>query len=257
MQLTVAAVLSLIGAAAAATTGPFSVGAATSGYEIGVLNSTLLCNVTSTGLNLKNQQILFGIKAALPNRVSSTQSFYITAGTRLIVPASINNLAYGFGARTYAGNATKVIVNAQGATPSTIDAAVTPIAIPSAPVVSGGVSVLNVPGSGKTLKVGPFKGAAANSKVIVSIGQIEATVKTYNDAGAATFLTASIVCPAQARPASLAYINVGTSGSTTTLTPANNGILPTIPVNSTAGATGYTYSTCLDLALSRLGEFFS
>ncbi|KAK0531447.1 hypothetical protein OC835_003665 [Tilletia horrida] len=243
MKLTVASVLSLIGAAAAATTGPYSIGASTSGYEVGVLNSTIICNVTSTGLNLKNQQILFGIKAALPNRISSSQSFYVTAGTRLIVPASINNLAYGFGARTYAGNATKVIVNAQGATPATLDAAATaPIAIPSAPVVSGGVSVLNVPGSGKTIKVGPFKGAAANSKIVFSIGEIGATVKTYDSAGAATFLTANIVCPAQSRPASLAYVNVGGSGSTTTLTPANNGVIPTIPLNSTAGVTGYTYN---------------
>ncbi|KAK0544515.1 hypothetical protein OC844_007455, partial [Tilletia horrida] len=54
MKLTVASVLSLIGAAAAATTGPYSIGASTSGYEVGVLNSTIICNVTSTGLNLKN-----------------------------------------------------------------------------------------------------------------------------------------------------------------------------------------------------------
>ncbi|KAE8215955.1 hypothetical protein CF327_g857 [Tilletia walkeri] len=243
MQLTVASVLAMIGAAAAATTGPYSIGAATSGYELGVLNSTIFCNVSSTGLNLKNQQILFGIKAALPNRVSSSQSFYVVAGTRLIVPASINNLAYGFGARTYAGNATKVIVNAQGATPASVDAAaLAPIVIPSAPVVSGGVSVLNVPGSGKTIKVGPFKGTA-NGKVTFSIGDIAATVKTYDSAGAATFLTANIVCPAQTRPASLAYVNVGGAGSTATLTPANSGIIPTIPINSTAGATGYTY-TC-------------
>ncbi|KAE8217108.1 hypothetical protein CF319_g8728 [Tilletia indica] len=243
MQLTIASVLSLIGAAAAATTGPYSIGAAASGRELGVLNSTIFCNVSSTGLNLKNQQILFGIKAALPNRVSSSQSFYVVAGTRLIVPASINNLAYGFGARTYAGNATKVIVNAKGATPSSVDAAAAgPILIPSAPVISGGVSVLNVPGSGKTIKVGPFKGSS-NSKVTFSIGDIAATVKTYDSNGAATFLTASIVCPAQTRPASLAYVNVGGAGSTTTITPANSGIIPRIPINSTAGTTGYTY-TC-------------
>ncbi|KAK0542665.1 hypothetical protein OC846_002617 [Tilletia horrida] len=242
MKLTVASVLSLISAAAAATTGPYSIGAATSGYEIGVLNATILCNVSSTGLNLKNQVIGFGIKAALPNVVSSTQGFYVTAATRLIVPASINNLAYGFGARTYAGNATKVIVNAAGSSPSSIDAAKTPLAIPSAPVVSGGVSVLNVPASGSTIKVGPFKGASANSKITFSIGDIAATVKTYDSTGKATFLVANITCPAQARPASLAYVAVGGSGSTSTLTPATFSTIPTIPINSTAGTTGYTYS---------------
>ncbi|KAL9939043.1 hypothetical protein V8E36_001856 [Tilletia maclaganii] len=242
MKLSIASVLALISAAAAQTTGPYTVGAAASGAEIGALNATIFCNVTSTGLNLKNQQIAFGIKAALPNRISSSQSFFVVAGTKLIVPASINNLAFGFGARSYAGNATKVIVRAQGATPSTIDAATTPIAIPSAPIASGQVAILNVPGSGSTLKVGPFKGASANSRITFSIGDITARIIAYRADGTPTILNASIACPAQARPASLAYVAVGGSGSTTTITPANNGVLPTIPINSTAGTTGYTYS---------------
>ncbi|KAK0521013.1 hypothetical protein OC834_006820 [Tilletia horrida] len=242
MKLTIASVLSLIGAAAAATDGPFSIGAAASGFETGVLNSTILCNVSSTGLNLKNQVIGFGIAANLPNRVNTSQPFYVQAATRLIVPASINNLAYGFGARTYAGNATKVIVNAQGSTPSTIDAASVPLAIPSAPVVSGGVSVLNVPAVGSSIKVGPFTGATANSNIVFSIGDIAATVKTYNSTGGATFLVANITCPAQTRPASLAYVAVGGTGTTTAVTPAAVAAVPTIPVNSTAGVTGYTYS---------------
>ncbi|KAE8223178.1 hypothetical protein CF326_g8238, partial [Tilletia indica] len=45
------------------------------------------------------------------------------------------------------------------------------IVISSDPVVSGGVSVHDVPGSGKTIKVGPFK-RAANGKVTFSIGDI-------------------------------------------------------------------------------------
>ncbi|KAK0542387.1 hypothetical protein OC845_006644, partial [Tilletia horrida] len=118
MKFTLATALSLAGLAAAATDGPYSVGAATSGFETGVLNSTILCNVSSTGLNLKNQVIGFGIAANLPNIVNVSQPFYVQAAARLIVPASINNLAYGFGARTYAGTATKVLVNAKGSTPS-------------------------------------------------------------------------------------------------------------------------------------------
>ncbi|KAE8240885.1 hypothetical protein A4X03_0g8274, partial [Tilletia caries] len=206
MKLALASSLALVGAASAATSGPYNLGVSNSGFETGVLNATLLCNVTSTGLNLKNQQILFGVAAILPNRVDATQPFNVIAGTRLIVPASINNLAYGFGARYYAGNATKVIVNAQGSTPTFIDAATKPLPIPSAPVVSGGVSVLEVPGKGGVITVGPFKAASANSNIVFSFGDIAAVVKTYNATGGATFLVANIACPAQARPASLAFV---------------------------------------------------
>ncbi|KAK0554015.1 hypothetical protein OC846_002300 [Tilletia horrida] len=244
MKFTLATALSLAGLAAAATDGPYSVGAATSGFETGVLNSTILCNVSSTGLNLKNQQIGFGIAANLPNIVNVSQPFYVQAAARLIVPASINNLAYGFGARTYAGTATKVLVNAKGSTPSQVDAASpSGIVIPSAPVVSGGVSVLNVPAIGSSIKAGPYKGSSANSQIVFSFGDLAATIKTYNSTGGATFLVANITCPAQTRPASLAYVAVAGTGSTTAVTPAAVSSIPTIPVNSTAGVTGYTY-TC-------------
>ncbi|KAE8234071.1 hypothetical protein CF326_g885 [Tilletia indica] len=242
MKFTLASTLALVGAVSAATDGPYSIGASPAGTEIGVLNSTLFCNVSSTGLNLKNQQILFGVAAKLPNRVGLNQPFFVQAATRLIVPASINNLAYGFGARTYAGNATKVIVNAKGSTPSSVDAAATPLAIPSAPVVSGGVSILNVPQIGQSLTVGPFKGATANSNIVFSFGDINAVVKTYDANGAATFLVANITCPAQTRPASLAYVNVGATTNTATITPGAVTSVPTIPINSTAGVTGYTYN---------------
>ncbi|KAE8194160.1 hypothetical protein CF328_g4834 [Tilletia controversa] len=246
MKLALASSLALVGAASAATSGPYNLGVSNSGFETGVLNATLLCNVTSTGLNLKNQQILFGVAAILPNRVDATQSFNVIAGTRLIVPASINNLAYGFGARYYAGNATKVIVNAQGSTPAFIDAATKPLPIPSAPVVSGGVSVLEVPGKGGVITVGPFKAASANSNIVFSFGDIAAVVKTYNATGGATFLVANIACPAQARPASLAFVASGGAGSTNIVTPSGGEAITTIPINSTAGSTGYTYSCTFD-----------
>ncbi|CAD6908573.1 unnamed protein product [Tilletia controversa] len=243
MKFAIASVLALAGAASAATNGPFSIGAATSGFEKGSLNSTLICNVTSTGLNLKNQQILFGVSAILPNRVNASQPFNVIAGTRLIVPASINNLAYGFGARFYNGTATKVIVNAKGATPSFKDAAEAgPIPIPSAPVVSGGPTVLEVPGKGGVIKVGTFKGATAKSNIVFSFGDIAATIRTFDATGKPTFLTANVSCPAQARPASLAYVAAGGTGKTTTVTPTGGGAIATIPINSTAGVTGYTYN---------------
>ncbi|KAE8208207.1 hypothetical protein CF327_g7149 [Tilletia walkeri] len=238
-----AALLALVGSVTAATNGPFSIGVASSGFEKGVLNSTLSCNVSSTGLNLKNQQILFGVAAILPNRVNASQPFNVIAGTRLIVPASINNLAYGFGARFYNGTATKVIVNAKGATPAFKDAAALgPIAIPSAAVVSGGPTVLEVPGKGGVIKVGTFKGATSTSNIIFSFGDIAATIRTYDATGKPTFLVANVSCPAQARPASLAYVAAGGVGKTTTVTPINGGAIATIPINSTAGVTGYTYN---------------
>ncbi|KAL9936128.1 hypothetical protein V8E36_004970, partial [Tilletia maclaganii] len=242
MKLTVASVLALAGASFAQTNGPASIGAVSSGFETGVLNATIFCNVTSTGLNLKNQQIAFGVAANLPNRVNASQAFYVQAATRLIVPASINNLAYGFGARSYAGNATKVIVNAAGSTPSTLDAAATPIAIPSAAIASGLPAVLSVPAAGGSIRAGPFKGAAANSNIIFSFGDIAARIIAYKADGTPTILNASIACPAQARPASLAYVAVGGTGATTTITPPAPSAIPTIAINSTAGVTGYTYN---------------
>ncbi|KAE8240680.1 hypothetical protein A4X13_0g7654, partial [Tilletia indica] len=55
-------------------------------------------------------------------------------------------------------------------------------------------------------------------------------------------LVANITCPAQTRPASLAYVNVGATTNTATVTPAPVTSIPTIPINSTAGVTGYTYN---------------
>ncbi|KAL9936127.1 hypothetical protein V8E36_004969 [Tilletia maclaganii] len=243
MKLTVASVLALAGAASAATDGPYSIGASPSGFETGVLNATLICNVTSTGLNLKNQQIAFGVAAILPNRVNASQPFNVIAGTRLIVPASINNLAYGFGARSYSGNATKVVINAKGSTPSSIDAAGTKaIPIPSAPIASGLPAVLNVPGNNGVISVGPFKPTASNTNVIFSFGDINAQILASKADGTPTILNATVACPAQARPASLAFVAAGGVGSTTTINPSGGGNIPTIPINSTAGTTAFTYS---------------
>ncbi|KAL9936134.1 hypothetical protein V8E36_004976 [Tilletia maclaganii] len=242
MKLTFASVLALVGAATAQTNGPFSIGPAAVGFEKGTLNATLICNVTSTGLNLKNQQIAFGVAAILPNRVNASQPFNVIAGTRLIVPASINNLAYGFGARSYAGNATRVIVNAKGATPSSIDAAKTPIVIPSAPIASGQVAVLEVPGKGGVIKVGTFKGVTSTSNIIFSFGDITAQIRAFKADGSPTILNANVSCPAQARPASLAFVAAGGTGKTTTVTPTNGGAISTIPINSTAGVTGFSYN---------------
>ncbi|KAE8226658.1 hypothetical protein CF319_g779 [Tilletia indica] len=45
MQLTVDSVLAMIDTAAAATTGPYFIGVATSAYELGVLNFTIFYDV--------------------------------------------------------------------------------------------------------------------------------------------------------------------------------------------------------------------
>ncbi|KAL9935663.1 hypothetical protein V8E36_005240 [Tilletia maclaganii] len=91
-----------------------------------------------------------------------------------MVPASINNLAYGFGACSYAGNAAKLIVNAAGSSPSPIDAATNPVSIPSAVIASGLPAVLNVPAAGGSIHAGPFKGASANSCIMFSFGDVNA-----------------------------------------------------------------------------------
>ncbi|KAL9935269.1 hypothetical protein V8E36_005617 [Tilletia maclaganii] len=243
MKFTVASVLGLAAIASAATSGPYSIGASSSGQEKGVLNTTLTCNVASTGLNLKNQKIILGVAANIPNRVNVGQAFNLYASTKLIVPASINNLAYGFGARTYAGKATSVTVNAAGSSPSTINAAGSSgIPVASAAVVQNGPSVLYAPGSGKSLKVGTFKRSSAGS-IVFSFGDIEASVQTYDKDGKPTIINAKVTCPAQSKPVSLAFVNVGGSGSTSTITPSSAVKIPTVPANVTAGTIGYTY-TC-------------
>ncbi|KAE8227206.1 hypothetical protein CF319_g318 [Tilletia indica] len=242
MKFSLASVLALAGAASAATSGPYSIGASASGSEKGVLNTTLLCNVASTGLNLKDQKILLGVAANIPNRVNSNQPFYLYASTRLIVPASINNLAYGFGARKYGGKATSVIVKASGSTPSSVNAAGSAgITVQNATVIQNGPSVLYAPGIGKSLKVGTFK-RSSSGPIVFSFGAIEATINTYDANGKATFLTAKVTCPAQDKPVSLAFVSVGGSGSTTTLTPSSSVKIPTVPADTTAGTIGLTYS---------------
>ncbi|KAK0555608.1 hypothetical protein OC861_000162 [Tilletia horrida] len=242
MKLSVASVLALAGSALAATNGPYSIGASSSGFEKGVLNTTLTCNVASTGLNLKNQKIILGVAANIPNRVHVGQPFYLTAATRLIVPASINNLAYGFGARTYGGKATSVTVNAKGSSPSTVDAAGSNgIVVQNASVVQNGPSVLYAPAKGSSLKVGTFKSSSAGN-IVFSFGEIDATINTYDANGKPTIITAKVTCPAQSQPVSLAFVAVGGSGSTSTITPSTSVAIPTVPANTTAGTIGYTYS---------------
>ncbi|KAK0536824.1 hypothetical protein OC834_000964 [Tilletia horrida] len=245
MKLTVASVLALAGAASALTDGPYGVGQAPAGFLKGVLNTTITCNISALGiLPLGGYKIPFGVSAVLPDKVDAGQPFNVVAGTRLIVPQSVNGLAYLFGARFYGGSATKVIVNAAGATPSSIDAAARGLAIPQSPINPKGVSVLEIPGSGGTIQVGPFTAGAANSKIVLSFGDIAATVKTFNGTGSPTFITAFVKCPAAQRPTSLAYIAVGDAGSTSTITPpasANAGDIKTIPLDSTAGVVGLNY----------------
>ncbi|KAK0524549.1 hypothetical protein OC834_005488 [Tilletia horrida] len=233
----------LAGAVVAQTDGPYQLGLAPVNIEKGVLNTTLNCNVTAIGfLNLGSQPIGFGVAANLPGRVSVNQPFYVTAGTRLIVPKSLSSLAGLFGAKYYTGTVDSVVLNTAGASTASIDAAKgTTINIPAAPLNSNGVSVLEVPGGGNSLTVGPIKATKAGT-VILSFGQISATVKTLDKDRKATFITAKVVCPAQKRPTSLAGIAVGGSDSTSTITPPGVGALPTIPADKTAGVTGFNYN---------------
>ncbi|CAD6886748.1 unnamed protein product [Tilletia laevis] len=246
MKLTVASVLALVGAVSAATDGPYGLGQAPSGFIKGVLNTSLSCNISALGiLPLGQYQIPFGVSAVLPDKVNANQPFNVIAGTRLIVPQSVNFLAALFGARFYGGVATKVIVNAAGASPAFIDAAKSQtLTIPQAPINANGVSVLELPGNGNIITVGPFTGATAKSSVVLSFGDIAATIDTFNATGSKTFITAFVVCPAAQRPTSLAFVNTGGSGSTATITPPAStkaGDIKTVPANSTAGIVGLTY----------------
>ncbi|KAK0548042.1 hypothetical protein OC861_005101 [Tilletia horrida] len=244
MKLTVASVLALASAAAAAgTDGPYHIGAAPAGFIKGVLNTTLNCNITALGiLPIGGYPIPFGVSAVLPDQVNAGQSFNVVAGTRLIVPKTVNFLAALFGAKFYQGTATKVIVNAAGASPASIDAAANGgLPIPRAPINANGVSVLEVPGNGNTITVGPFKGASDSSTIVLSFGEIDATVNTYNATGAKTFITAFVKCPAAKRPTSLAFVNTGGSGSTALINPKNDGVIQTVPLGFTAGVVGTNY----------------
>ncbi|KAL9936138.1 hypothetical protein V8E36_004980 [Tilletia maclaganii] len=245
MKLNIVASLALAGAAVAQTDGPAGIGAAPAGFLKGVLNATINCNITALAiLPLGSYKIPFGVSAKLPDKVAAGQPFSVVAGTRLIVPQSVNGLASLFGARFYGGKATKVIVNADGANPSSIDAAAGGgINIPQAPINSRGISVLEVPGNSGTLTVGPFT-ADAGSNVVLSFGEIKATVDTFNATGAKTFITAFVTCPAAQRPTSLAFVAVGKSGSTTPIVPNASGVgnIKTVPLDTTAGVVGVNYN---------------
>ncbi|KAK0544488.1 hypothetical protein OC846_006057 [Tilletia horrida] len=228
--------------ALAQTDGPYSLGLAAVNVETGVLNTTLTCQVNALGfLNLGNQSIGFGVAANLPGRVNISQPFTVTAGTRLIVPKSLSSLAGLFGAKYYAGTVDSVVLNTAGASTASVDAAKGKnVKIPTSPLNSNGVSVLEVPGNGNSLTVGPIVANKAGN-VILSFGQILATVTTLDKNQKATFITAKVTCPAQSRPVSLAGITVGGSGSKAQVNPQGVGPVPTIPQGITAGVTGFNY----------------
>ncbi|KAK0548480.1 hypothetical protein OC845_003557 [Tilletia horrida] len=243
MKFSLVSVLALAGAASAATDGPYGIGAAPAGFIKGVLNTTIECNVTALGiLPLGHYPIYFGVSAVLPDKVHAGQPFNVVASTRLIVPKTVNFLAALFSAKYYGGTATKVVVNADGASPPSIDAAAgQTLTIPRAPINAFGTSVLEVPGLGGTITVGPFKGAEDKSTIVLSFGDIAATIHTYNGTGAQTFITAFVKCPAAQRPTSLAFVNTGGSGSTALINPKSNGLIQDVPLGYTAGVVGLNY----------------
>ncbi|KAE8271866.1 hypothetical protein A4X09_0g488 [Tilletia walkeri] len=230
----------LAGAAVAQTEGPYSLGLAPVDIEKSVLNTTLSCNVTAIGFfNLGSQSIGFGVAANLPNRASLNQPFYITAGARLIVPKSLSILAGRFGARYYGGTVDSVTLNTAGATTASVEAA-KGIAIPAAPLNQNGVSVLEVPGTGQSLMVGPIKASKAG-EILLSFGQITSTIKTLDQNKNPTLITAKVVCPAQARPVSLAAVTVGGKASTAAIYPPYLFAYPTIPADKAVVLTGFNY----------------
>ncbi|KAK0544733.1 hypothetical protein OC861_001639 [Tilletia horrida] len=226
----------------AQTDGPYSLGLAPVGIEKGVLNTTLSCSVTAIGfLPLGTQTIGFGVSALLPGRVSLNQPFSIVAGTRLIVPKSLNGLAGLFGAKYYSGTVDSVVVNTPGASPASTDVAKgANLVIPTSPLIANGVSVLEIPGSGNVITVGPLTASDAGN-VIISFGQIQASITTLDKNMKKTFVTAKVNCAAQKRPTSLAAITVGGTKSTKAIVPSGGGDIPTIPQGQTAGVTGFNY----------------
>ncbi|CAD6890391.1 unnamed protein product [Tilletia controversa] len=234
----------LAGAAVAAgTDGPYSLGLAPVGIEKGLLNTTLDCDVTALGLlPLGKQKIGFGVYAFLPGRVSINQPFSIVASTRLIVPASLNGLAGLLGAKYYSGTVDSVVVNTPGASPSSTDVAKNAnLTIPAAILNTKGVSVLEVPGPGKSIIVGPLT-ASKDGNVVISFGAISASITTLDARMNKSLISAKVVCAAQKRPISVAAITVGGNRSTKPIVPkGGGGKIPTIPEGQTAGVTGFNY----------------
>ncbi|KAL9934263.1 hypothetical protein V8E36_006719, partial [Tilletia maclaganii] len=122
--------------------------------------------------------------------------------------------------------------------------------IPSAPIASGQVAVLEVRGKGGVITVGPFQAATAEADIVFSFGDIAAQIRAFKDDSSPTILNANVVCPAQARPASLAFVATGGSGSTDEIVPTGGGVITTIPIDSTAGVTGFTYACAGDVVIS-------
>ncbi|KAE8228570.1 hypothetical protein CF326_g6492 [Tilletia indica] len=153
MKFPVASVIVLAGAVFVATDGPYGLGQAPSGFIKVVLNTTINCNISALGvLPLGAYQIPFGVSAVLLDKVNANQPFMVVAETRLIVLQSVNFLVSLCGARFYGGVTTKVIVNAAGTNPSSIDATKSQtLTIRNAPINANGVSVLELHGNDRTI----------------------------------------------------------------------------------------------------------
>ncbi|KAK0544671.1 hypothetical protein OC846_005974 [Tilletia horrida] len=243
MKLLLGSVLALASSTLAITNGPYNIGASSSGFETAVLNTTIFCNVSFSGLKMRDFSVQLGVDAILPSSVDTNQPFNIAARARLVLDRRFSFFSYGFGNRAFDGNVTKFIVNAAGSSPSSTNVVKDGvIPIPRTTWVNNVTTPFEIPVSSSAITLGPFKSAQANSNIVLSFGELNMTLQSYNTTGGPSFLIYNVTCPAQSHPALLGSVAVGGSGSTTAIKPQNTGSIPIIPANSTAASTGYTYS---------------
>ena len=169
------------------------------------------------------------VKGAVADSVGPGQQFSLSEGSGYITfPSWISWLASIIGVKTADATISQLNIGAQGATPSSINVAATPVSVNGIALKAGQSFTVGLPTSG-TFTVGPY--TAPNSGVVtLNFGGALATVDLVNSAGN-TVLKLGAKCTASAGNALLSLDVGGASGQAPS-------VISGAPVNFTAPASG-------------------
>ncbi|KAK0550034.1 hypothetical protein OC846_001753 [Tilletia horrida] len=205
MKLAIATSFALIGASLAAVAEPLDTRAIT---QTKTLNATLRCDfLVTTGANFNNRTFALDATVQLPQSVDAGQPFNLTASFRLTNELSyIRTLLHALGGRTLGGVVSKLVVNAAGSNPASINAAAKkPITITNVTLDAGSsLPVLSFPLKGKVLSVGPFS-ATSSKPVVFSFGDMIANLTLWNETTKLDY-PYNIYCPPQTRLTTIATV---------------------------------------------------
>ncbi len=199
------------------------------GAQAGSFNVPLSCTLPILGATT----FVVTISGVTGTSLGPNQQFYLTGGHgSLQVPQALTNLGVSIGATSAVATLSDLEIDASGATPTSINAAATPLTIVT-PVATGTTSSVDIPASG-TLTIGPFT-AGPSGQVELSMGAAVASIQLQNAAGPIAG-TLSVNCAAPSPAVPLADITIGGASGQPTQKFNITVPTPTMPVGFVQGS---------------------